>query len=62
MLKGSIRTIFNGETLPREMMCEHAGHLRLELIQEGQPHLYTGIKMGEKKDFEHVKYTLKSPF
>jgi hypothetical protein len=51
MLKGSIRTIFNGETLPSEMMCEHAGHLRLERIQEGQPHLYTGNKMGEKKRF-----------
>jgi hypothetical protein len=25
--------------------------LRLERIQEGQPHLYTGNKMGEKKRF-----------
>jgi hypothetical protein len=62
MLKGYIRTLFNGETLPSEMMCEHAGHLRLELIQESQTHFYTGNKMGEKKNFEHVKYTLKSPF
>jgi hypothetical protein len=59
MLKGSIRNIFNEETLPSEMMCEHAGHLRLELIQEGQPHLYTRNKMGgkKKKEFENVKYT-----
>jgi len=61
MLKGSNRTIFNGETLSREKMCEHAGCLSLELIKEGPLHLYTGNKM-EKKDFEHVKYTLYSPF
>ena len=60
MLKVSTRTIFNGETLPWEMVYEHTGRLSLELIKEGPPHLYTGNKV--KKNFERIKYTLNSPF
>jgi hypothetical protein len=48
MLNGSTRTIFNGEPLPREMMCEHAGCLSLELIKEGPLYLHTGNKMEKK--------------
>jgi len=48
MLKGSTRTISNGETLPREMVCKHAGRLSLELIKEGPPRLYTGNKVEKK--------------
>jgi hypothetical protein len=48
MLKGSTRTISSGETLPGDMMCEHAGRLSLEPTKEGPPHLYAGNKMEKK--------------